>query len=73
MARAVTFTGEEKQEVGSLGDPSSAAVLPKLITRPCSRFQVWREAENEAEGILGIRPGRGAGNIVYILCTTMLV
>lgn len=54
MARVVTFTGEEKQGVGSLGNPSSSAPLPKLITQPCSRFQAWGEAKNEEEGILGI-------------------
>lgn len=40
--------------VGSLADPSSSALWPNLMTQPCSRFQAWRETENEEEGIQGV-------------------
>lgn len=48
MAREVTFTGE-RDGIGSLADPSSSALWPKLMTQLHSRFQAWRE-----EGIVGV-------------------
>lgn len=40
--------------IDSLADPSNSALWPNLMTQLRSRFQAWRETENEEEGIVGV-------------------